>query len=47
MMVQNAMAAAGAAHAGAHLHDIRQGLRSFTTSIYQAPGRLNVFELDG
>jgi cyanophycin synthetase len=48
MMVQNAMAAAAAAHAaGAHLHDIRQGLRSFTTSIYQAPGRLNVFELNG
>jgi cyanophycin synthetase len=48
MMVANAMAAAGAAHAaGAHLHDIRQGLRSFTTSIYQAPGRLNVFDLDG
>jgi cyanophycin synthetase len=48
MMVQNAMAAAAAAHAaGAHLHDIRQGLRSFATSIYQAPGRLNVFELDG
>jgi cyanophycin synthetase len=48
MMVQNAMAAAAAAHAaGAHLHDIRQGLRSFTTSIYQAPGRLNVFELGG
>jgi cyanophycin synthetase len=48
MMVQNAMAAAAAAHAaGAHLHDIRQGLRSFTTSIYQAPGRLNVFDVDG
>jgi cyanophycin synthetase len=48
MMVANAMAAAGAAHAaGAHIHDIRQGLRSFTTSIYQAPGRLNVFDLDG
>ena len=48
MMVQNAMAAAAAAHvAGAHLNDIRQGLRTFTTSIYQAPGRLNVFELDG
>jgi cyanophycin synthetase len=43
MMVQNAMAPA----ACAHLHDIRQGLRSFTTSIYQAPGRLNVFDLDG
>ena len=48
MMVANAMAAAGAAHAaGAHLHDIRQGLRSFSTSIYQAPGRLNLFELNG
>ncbi len=48
MMVQNAMAAAAAAHAaGAHLHDIRQGLRSFATSIYQAPGRLNVFDLNG
>ncbi|MEP7032419.1 MAG: cyanophycin synthetase [Actinomycetota bacterium] len=48
MMVQNAMAAAAAAHAaGAHLHDIRQGLRSFSTSIYQAPGRLNLFDLEG
>lgn len=48
MMVANALAAAGAAHAaGAHLHDIRQGLRSFTTSIYQAPGRLNLFDLNG
>jgi cyanophycin synthetase len=48
MMVQNALAAAAAAHAaGAHLHDIRQGLRSFTTSVYQAPGRLNLFDLDG
>jgi cyanophycin synthetase len=48
MMVQNALAAAGAAHAaGAHLHDIRQGLRTFNTSFYQAPGRLNLFELDG
>src|SRR5207247_8687957 len=48
MMVANALAAAGAAHAaGAHLHDIRQGLRSFGTSIYQAPGRLNLFDLNG
>jgi len=48
MMVANAMAAAAAAHAaGAHLHDIRQGLRSFSTSIYQAPGRLNLFDLNG
>jgi cyanophycin synthetase len=48
MMVANALAAAAAAHAaGAHIHDIRQGLRSFSTSIYQAPGRLNLFELNG
>ena len=48
MMVQNALAAAAAAHAaGAHLHDIRQGLRTFNTTFYQAPGRLNLFELDG
>ena len=48
MMVQNALAAAAAAHAaGAHLHDIRQGLRSFSTSFYQAPGRLNMTELNG
>jgi cyanophycin synthetase len=48
MMVQNALAAAAAAHAaGAHLHDIRQGLRSFSTSFFQAPGRLNLFELHG
>jgi cyanophycin synthetase len=33
--------------AGAHLHDIRQGLRTFTTSYFMAPGRLNMFELDG
>ena len=48
MMVQNAMAAAAAAHAaGAHLHDIRQGLRTFSASIFQAPGRLNLFDLNG
>jgi cyanophycin synthetase len=36
------MAAAGAAFAaGAPLHDIRQGLRTFTTSYYLSPGRLN------
>ena len=35
MNVQNALAAAAAAAyaAGAHLHDIRQGLRTFTTSL--------------
>ena len=48
MMIANALAAAAAAHAaGAHLHDIRQGLRSFSTSFYQAPGRLNLYDLDG
>jgi cyanophycin synthetase len=48
MMVANALAAAAAAHAaGAHLHDIRQGLRSFNTSIYQAPGRLNLYQMNG
>jgi len=46
--VQNALAAAAAAHAaGAHLHDIRQGLRSFHPSFHEAPGRLNMFELHG
>jgi cyanophycin synthetase len=43
--VANAMAAAGAAFAaGAPLHDIRQGLRTFTTSYYLSPGRLNEVE---
>ena len=48
MNVANALAAAAAAHAaGAHLHDIRAGLRSFNTSYEVAPGRLNLFELGG
>ncbi len=48
MNVQNALAATAAAWAaGAHLHDIRQGLRTFTSSYFMAPGRLNMFELDG
>ena len=48
MNVANALAAAaGAWGAGAHLHDIRQGLRTFTTSFFQAPGRLNYVEVDG
>jgi cyanophycin synthetase len=48
MNVANALAAAAAAWAaGAHLHDIRQGLRTFTTSFYQAPGRLNELEVNG
>jgi cyanophycin synthetase len=48
MNVQNSLAAAAAAFAaGAHLHDIRQGLRTFTTSYYLSPGRLNQIEVDG
>jgi cyanophycin synthetase len=48
MNVANALAAAAAAWAaGAHLHDIRQGLRTFTTSFFQAPGRLNYLEVGG
>ncbi|HEY8867855.1 MAG TPA: cyanophycin synthetase [Candidatus Limnocylindrales bacterium] len=48
MNVANALAAAAAAWAaGAHLHDIRQGLRTFTTSFFQAPGRLNLLDANG
>ena len=48
MNVANALAAAAAAWAsGAHLHDIRQGLRTFSTSFFQAPGRLNPIDLGG
>jgi cyanophycin synthetase len=48
MNVANALASAAAAWAaGAHLHDIRQGLRTFTTSFFQAPGRLNELEVAG
>ena len=48
MNVANALAAAAAAWAhGAHLHDIRQGLRTFTTSFFQAPGRLNEVDVRG
>ncbi len=48
MNVANALAAAaGAWSAGAHLHDIRQGLRTFTTSFFQAPGRLNLLDVGG
>ncbi len=48
MNVANALAAAAAAwSSGAHLHDIRQGLRTFTTSFFQAPGRLNLIETGG
>ena len=48
MNVQNSLAAAAAAFAaGAPLHDIRQGLRSFSTNYYLSPGRLNEIEVDG
>jgi cyanophycin synthetase len=48
MNVQNAMAAAAAAFAaGAPLHDIRQGLRTFSTNYYLSPGRLNQLEVNG
>ena len=48
MNVANAMAAAGAAWAsGAHLHDIRHGLRTFQTSFHLAPGRLNLLNVNG
>ncbi|HZA72232.1 MAG TPA: cyanophycin synthetase [Propionibacteriaceae bacterium] len=48
MNVQNALAAAAAAFAaGASLHDIRQGLRSFSTNYYLAPGRLNEVSVSG
>jgi cyanophycin synthetase len=45
--VANAMAAAGAAFAaGAPLHDIRQGLRTFTTSYDRSPGRMNLLDIN-
>ncbi len=43
--VQNAMFAAGMAHSmGVGLEDIRHGLRTFDTTYFQAPGRMNVFD---
>jgi cyanophycin synthetase len=48
MNVQNALAAAAAAFAsGAPLHDIRQGLRTFSTNYYLSPGRLNEVDVNG
>jgi cyanophycin synthetase len=45
--VANALAATGAAFAAdAPLHEIRQGLRTFTTSFYLSPGRMNLIEVD-
>ena len=43
--VQNAMFAAALAYSlGKSLDDIRHGLRSFNSTIFQAPGRMNVFD---
>lgn len=43
--VQNAMFAAAMAFSmGVRLEDIRHGLRTFDTTFFQAPGRLNVYE---
>jgi len=43
--VANALAAAAVAYAHkVSVEQIRQGLRTFTTSFYQAPGRLNIFD---
>lgn len=43
--VANAMAAAAIAYGmNISVENIRQGLRTFTTSFYQTPGRLNVFD---
>jgi cyanophycin synthetase len=43
--VANALAATAVAYAyGVDVENIKQGLRTFTTSFFQAPGRLNVFD---
>ncbi len=43
--VQNAMFAAAIAYSfGQPLEDIRHGLRTFNTSFFQAPGRMNLFD---
>ena len=43
--VANALAATAICYAhGVNIEHIKQGLRTFTTSFYQAPGRLNVFD---
>jgi cyanophycin synthetase len=43
--VQNAMFAAGIAFSlGIKLEDIKHGLRTFDTTFFQAPGRMNVFD---
>jgi cyanophycin synthetase len=46
--VQNAMFAAGMAYAmGVRLDDIRHGLRTFDTTFFQSPGRMNIFDQHG
>jgi len=43
--VQNALFAAGVAYSlGVSLDDIRHGLRTFDTTYFQAPGRMNIFD---
>jgi cyanophycin synthetase len=43
--VQNAMFAAGLAYnMGISLEDIRQGLRTFDSTFFQAPGRMNIYD---
>ena len=43
--VENAMFAAAMAYSmGVSLENIRQGLRTFDTSFFQAPGRMNIFD---
>ncbi|MBT8143348.1 MAG: cyanophycin synthetase [Gammaproteobacteria bacterium] len=43
--VQNAMFAAGLAYSmGVSLENIRHGLRTFDTTFFQAPGRMNIYD---
>src|SRR5262249_18886694 len=43
--VQNAMFAAAMAYSmGVKLEDVRHGLRTFDTTFFQAPGRMNIFD---
>ena len=43
--MQNAMFAAALAFSmGLKLEDIRHGLRTFDTTFFQAPGRMNIFD---
>ena len=43
--VQNAMFATAICYSmGMHLDELRNGLRTFTTSYFQTPGRMNLFE---